>query len=145
MEGSYTACEHGRRFGAKISDDRHRRLRTGRKRPRCRGATEQRDKLASSHAGHRLSPLWRLPARLVYRVQPAAEVNWFTRLVRDIAIDIGMRAEAPMYEVGARPHLLRYLTRISSRIACMLLRWPGLSVLSAAPRAATRPPHRRAA
>jgi hypothetical protein len=34
-EGSYTACKYGRRFGAKISDDRHRRLlRAHRKWPR---------------------------------------------------------------------------------------------------------------
>ncbi len=47
-EGSYTACEHGRRFGAKISDDRHRRLlRPRRGRPSGCRATEQRDEIAA--------------------------------------------------------------------------------------------------
>jgi bifunctional non-homologous end joining protein LigD len=60
-------CEHGRRFGAKISDDRHRRLLcTGRKRPRCGRGSAEGDKLAPPHVGHRLSPLWRLPVRQVY-------------------------------------------------------------------------------
>jgi hypothetical protein len=61
-EGSYTTSEHGRRFGAKISDYWHRRLlRTGRKRPRCRRGSAEGDKLPPPHVGHGLSPLWRLP------------------------------------------------------------------------------------
>src|SRR4029453_14582058 len=80
-EGSYTACEHGRRFGAKISNHRQLAppLRARRGRPRSRRAAEQRDELAPPHVGHRLSPLWRLPVRLQFtHYQAAAEVKWFT-------------------------------------------------------------------
>jgi hypothetical protein len=83
-EGSYTACEHGRRFGAKISNHRQlaRLLRARRERPRSCRAAEQRDELASSHVGHRLAPLCTLTtarAANLPHVQPGAEVNWFTR------------------------------------------------------------------
>jgi hypothetical protein len=48
-EGSYTACERGRRFGAKISNHRHRWLRVRGERPRRRCTTQNAEKFTPPH------------------------------------------------------------------------------------------------
>src|SRR5215475_8345658 len=90
-EGSYTAFEHSRRFRAKISDNRHRRLLCmGRKRPRCGRGSAEGDKLAPPHIGHWLfSALAIAPCGQFTHFQPAAEVKWCAASVVDVGIPKG--------------------------------------------------------